>query len=305
MKTKCPSCGTISELNLPVLLGVCLCGALIRARVEGSSSEQIETPTAPLVDHYAILGVTKQASDTDIKAAHRRRVKETHPDVGGDAEEFRLVQAAYETIGDPNRRRRYDEAGTRSTVGPPRAVVPDLIGQSAVEAVRLGSNHGFVVRVAVIEVPHRSPLSGRVVGQYPYPSSHVSEPVIGLIVAVQSSSTVWHRLKTVALDFATGFWGGLKNSTVGSGSGPKAIGAGSGVQQAGESVGEVVGAVAVAAVETAVTAVGCIVKIYIFIGWLILIGFTLVMLSVAPPFGVVMLIVVGFLTYRKVSKSQS
>lgn len=305
VKVRCPSCEAINEVSLPVLLGVCICGVLIRARVEGQTTNVPDTPSAPLIDHYAVLGVSKLATDAEIKSAYRRRVKETHPDVGGDQDEFRLVQAAYETIGDPTRRRQYDTADSEPTIGNITAVVPDLIGSSVVDAVKTGSNQGFIVRVAIVEVPHQSPLSGRVIGQYPYPNSQITEPVIGLLVAVQTSSTIWQRLKVIALDFATGFWGGLKNSAAGSGLGQRSIGSGSGVQQAGESAGEVVGNVAITAVETAVTAIGCLFKIYIFFGWLMLIGFTVVMLSVAPPIGIASLLLVVYLFYRKVSKGSS
>lgn len=47
---------------------------------------------------YAILGVSPSASATEIKAAYRRRVNETHPDKGGDPAEFIRVRAAYEIL---------------------------------------------------------------------------------------------------------------------------------------------------------------------------------------------------------------
>jgi curved DNA-binding protein CbpA len=59
-------------------------------------------------DYYAHLGAKPSASDAELKAAYRRRVRETHPDMGGDAHEFRLVQEAWETLGDPKARATYD-----------------------------------------------------------------------------------------------------------------------------------------------------------------------------------------------------
>ena len=63
-------------------------------------------------DLYQVLGVDKTASQKEIRAAHRARVKKHHPDLNpGDkrAEEtFRKVQAAYDILSDEEKRRRYD-----------------------------------------------------------------------------------------------------------------------------------------------------------------------------------------------------
>lgn len=47
---------------------------------------------------YTVLGVTAAATPDEIRAAYRRRAKETHPDAGGSDEAFRAVQDAYETL---------------------------------------------------------------------------------------------------------------------------------------------------------------------------------------------------------------
>jgi molecular chaperone DnaJ len=62
-------------------------------------------------DYYRILGVARDASMAAIKRAYRRLAKELHPDkatVGAEA--FQDLQAAYETLADAERRRRYDES---------------------------------------------------------------------------------------------------------------------------------------------------------------------------------------------------
>ncbi|MCC3763238.1 DnaJ domain-containing protein [Glycomyces sp. TRM65418] len=59
-------------------------------------------------DHYRVLGVSPQAPKAEIQAAYRRRLRETHPDKGGDEAEFHLVQGAWETLSHPGRRREYD-----------------------------------------------------------------------------------------------------------------------------------------------------------------------------------------------------
>lgn len=57
---------------------------------------------------YEVLGVTPDAQVEQIKAAYRRMVRQVHPDTGGNAALFRLVNEAWETLSDENRRRAYD-----------------------------------------------------------------------------------------------------------------------------------------------------------------------------------------------------
>jgi molecular chaperone DnaJ len=61
---------------------------------------------------YEILGVSKTATTEEIKKSHRDKVKESHPDRGGDAEKFKQIQEAYEVLSDPNKRAQYDQFGT-------------------------------------------------------------------------------------------------------------------------------------------------------------------------------------------------
>lgn len=66
-------------------------------------------------DYYDILGVTRDAAESDIKKAFRRKARETHPDVNAadDAEEqFKLINEAYDVLSDPQKRQMFDQYGT-------------------------------------------------------------------------------------------------------------------------------------------------------------------------------------------------
>lgn len=60
------------------------------------------------MDYYSLLGVDRNADQNQIKQAYRNLVKQHHPDRGGDAEHFKKINQAYETLGDPARRQQYD-----------------------------------------------------------------------------------------------------------------------------------------------------------------------------------------------------
>jgi molecular chaperone DnaJ len=59
-------------------------------------------------DPYAVLGVSPAATAAEIKAAYRTLVKRHHPDAGGDDTRIVALNAAWELLGDGERRRRYD-----------------------------------------------------------------------------------------------------------------------------------------------------------------------------------------------------
>jgi molecular chaperone DnaJ len=68
-----------------------------------------------MTDHYDVLGVSREASEAEIKKAYRRLARELHPDVNPSedaAEKFKLVTHAYDVLSDPTQRRNYDMGGS-------------------------------------------------------------------------------------------------------------------------------------------------------------------------------------------------
>lgn len=66
-------------------------------------------------DLYEVLGVSKKASQDEIKKAHRKLVRQYHPDRNPDdkaaEDRFKEIQAAYDVLGDPEKREEYDSGG--------------------------------------------------------------------------------------------------------------------------------------------------------------------------------------------------
>ena len=80
-----------------------------RAREEQQWRQRRQQRSAqPVVDHYSILGVARNADANTIKSAYRRLALQHHPDKRGDPEMFRKVQEAWEELRDAEKRAAYD-----------------------------------------------------------------------------------------------------------------------------------------------------------------------------------------------------
>jgi curved DNA-binding protein len=90
-------------------------------------------------DYYDALGVPRDASQEDIRAAHRRLARQFHPDVNRDPgaeDRFKEISEAYEVLRDPEKRERYDRLGSNWRAG------QDVSGASGFEGFA-GGGGGF------------------------------------------------------------------------------------------------------------------------------------------------------------------
>lgn len=78
-------------------------------------------------DYYQILQISPQADPAIVKAAYYAHLKtlKKHPDLGGDHHEATLLNEAYEILGDPQRRREYDQQFLSGLISEASAVEPN------------------------------------------------------------------------------------------------------------------------------------------------------------------------------------
>src|SRR3974377_2289781 len=90
-------------------------------------------------DYYKVLGVADTATDKEIGKAYRKLAKQYHPDANpGSEDRFKEVSAAYDVLGDPAKRKEYDEVRRLGPAGHPFAGMGGRTGGS-------GAGGGFHV----------------------------------------------------------------------------------------------------------------------------------------------------------------
>lgn len=104
-------------------------------------------------DLYETLGIDRTASPDEIKRAYRGKAAQTHPDRGGDADQFAEVNRAYLVLYDPAKRAKYDALGDADTtpddeLGKAVAIVIGAFDQAIVEAVQRGVENVDIVALA-------------------------------------------------------------------------------------------------------------------------------------------------------------
>ena len=86
------------------------------------------------MDYYVVLGIGESASEETIRTAFRSLARRFHPDVGAGSSpvEFQRIREAYETLVDPERRRRYDRelrAARAQVLTTVESIVPEPVAE--------------------------------------------------------------------------------------------------------------------------------------------------------------------------------
>jgi curved DNA-binding protein len=97
-------------------------------------------------DYYEVLGLTRTATEADIKKAYRKLARKHHPDVNpGDKsaeEKFKEINEAYEVLSDPEKRKRYDQLGQNWKAGSDFTPPPEWSEGTRVEYADLNDLFG-------------------------------------------------------------------------------------------------------------------------------------------------------------------
>jgi DnaJ-class molecular chaperone len=97
-------------MRASAVAGALLAAALLIACAPAAGASAVQKNKKD-VDFYEVLGVSRDATDKEIKKAFRKLSVQNHPDKGGNKEVFQQIQRAYEVLSDEELRLVYDHAG--------------------------------------------------------------------------------------------------------------------------------------------------------------------------------------------------
>jgi DnaJ-class molecular chaperone len=143
------------------------------------------------MDYYSILGVSKNATESDLKKAYKTKSMKHHPDRGGDEETFKKINEAYSTLKDPQKRAEYDNPqpqfrfNTSNMGGDPFA---DIFGQMHRRQRR---NHDVTININLdlIDVMYGKELTAR----YQVPSGKIKEANIDIPPGIEDGVGIRFR----------------------------------------------------------------------------------------------------------------
>ncbi|MBI2861572.1 MAG: fused MFS/spermidine synthase [Chloroflexi bacterium] len=129
--------GVNATIWATALLNLAIGGATLRLqRSWPTKLEEAPTPPASASlpqerEHYRALGISHEASSDEVERAYRRLARRYHPDLNLEdreaAQRYRAIRAAWEVLGDPERRRKYDSTASTGTLTLTRAMYVALI----------------------------------------------------------------------------------------------------------------------------------------------------------------------------------
>ena len=139
------------------------------------------------MDYYSILGVSKNASEQDLKKAYKKMSMQHHPDRGGNEEEFKKVNEAYSVLKDPQKRAEYDNPQTQFTFDTGMGGFEDMFAQ------HFGRGFGRKNRTITIgvDISLRDVYTGKsLVASYQLPSGRTQTVSIDIPVGVSHGDTI-------------------------------------------------------------------------------------------------------------------
>lgn len=112
-----------------------------------------------MADYYETLGIPRDAPQDDIRRAYQRRARATHPDHGGNEEDFKRAGEAYDVLRDPAKRTAYDQFGKAGVAGPTlETMAASALEAMFTEALEMGGNVVHTVSTMIAQAATTIPL---------------------------------------------------------------------------------------------------------------------------------------------------